>query len=212
MSYEKRSDPSRHFAETPFGIVSTSRNWYHITRERIEEYVPGLLKKHSLEDLILDAEAWVKSPDSTSLILYLILVLLMPGWLAALVSLAWFGFWYQYKSAFVQPILTRVLKLINSDGVMMIGALVVLSYLGINDRYVDAILGFVLYLLFKVGVLRLGWEYLLARTSPPDIPTNDRVLKMLMMRLGYKFGLEVPEMEQMENQIIDLINKQKSGS
>jgi hypothetical protein len=211
MTYERRSDPSQHFVETPLGIVSTSRNWYHTTREAINDFIPGLLKKKSLEEIIIEAEAWVKSPDSTSLLIYLGLSLLLPGWLCAVLALAWFAFWYLNKSAFVKPALSKVFKVLNSDGTMMISSLIVLSYLGIEDQYLSVTLGIALYILFKVGLLRLlaqrWWD-----GAGDGLPLNDRVLKMLLLRYGKKFDLQVPQVEKMEQEIVELMNKRNSDS
>ena len=63
--------------ELPDGITTSEGNWYHITRDGIENYVPGLLKEFPLERIIREADAWVKSSDGLALMLYFFLVYAM---------------------------------------------------------------------------------------------------------------------------------------
>ena len=70
--------------ELPDGITTSNGNWYHITREGIEEYVPGLLKEKPLELIIEEADAWMKSSDGLALMLFFVLVYMsvnpLPRW------------------------------------------------------------------------------------------------------------------------------------
>ncbi|MGK7370731.1 MAG: hypothetical protein ACNS64_11000, partial [Candidatus Halalkalibacterium sp. M3_1C_030] len=89
----------RLFMETKMGIVTRTGEWFHITSDQIEVFVPGLLYKVSLRVLIKDARAWVRSSDSLSLTLLLGMLLYLNPWLAAIATPAFHWLWYNYKSA-----------------------------------------------------------------------------------------------------------------
>ena len=188
------------FVETKLGIVTRNRDWFHITSEHIDEYVPGLLEVISLESLIRDAEAWVRSADSLSLILLLVLLFLVNPWLAALVALAFHWVWYNYKSGFVTIPLRRVLTIVNSDGFLMISAFIGLTLLGVSGNYVAAVIGIVFFFLMKLGLLKMGWN-MLARDYADAITLNDRVLKMVIIKHALREDLATGEVREMENQI-----------
>lgn len=193
----RRSD--QFFVETKVGIVTQNRDWFHTTSDHIEQYVPGLLDAVSLETLIRDAEAWVRSADSLSLTLLLVLLFLINPWLAALTTLAFHWFWYNYKSGFVTRPLGKVLSFINSDGFLMIVAFVALSLLGVGGEYTAAVIGIVFFFIMKLGLLKMGWNSL-AKDYAGSMTLNDRVLKMVIIKHAMHEDVAPAEVQTMEEQ------------
>lgn len=191
------SDPF--FVETKVGIVTQNRDWFHTTSDYIEQYVPGLLDVVSLETLIKDAEAWVRSADSLSLILLLVLLFLVNPWLAAITTLAFHWSWYNYKSGFVTRPIGKVLTFINSDGFLMITAFVALSLLGVGGEYVAAVIGIVFFFIMKLGLLKKGWDTL-AKNQTESMTLNDRVLKMVIIKHAMHVDVAPVEVQSMEEQ------------
>lgn len=178
----KRSLHSTTILETPVSTVTNSGHWFHATRKTIKDYVPGLLKIYSFEELIFKTVVWVDSVDSLSMILYFSLAFLINPWIAALISLLFHFAWYQKKSAFVSLPFTPILSFINKDFFQLLLAAVVLSYMGISGMYAAVGLGFITFFLYKIGLLRRLWDKLENKTSGKKLPLNDRVLKMVLIR------------------------------
>lgn len=208
MFRQESGDPQHQFVETKVGIVTRNRDWFHITSEYIEQFVPGLLDKVSLKKLIGDAEAWVRSADSLSLILVLALLFLINPWLAALISLAFHWFWYNYKSGFVNRPMSRVLGFINSDGFLLTISFVSLSLLGVSGNYIAAIIGIVYFFLMKLRLLKMGWDAL-AKEHTESLTLNDRVLKMIIIKHAIHEDVLPPEVENMEDRIKEIALKLK---
>jgi hypothetical protein len=190
------------FIETELGIVTRNRDWFHITSSHIEQYAPGLLKAVTLETLIRDAEAWIRSTDSLSLLLLLGLLFFVNPWVAVAVALAFHWVWYNYKSGFVTRGVGKLLAFINSDGFIMITAFVALSLLGVSGQTVAAAVGIIFFFLMKLGVLKMGWNAL-AKDYKDTITLNDRVLKMVIIKYAVHEDVAPSEVQDMEQRIKD---------
>lgn len=206
--------------ELPDGITTTNGNWYHITREGIEEYVPGLLKKRPLEYIIKEADAWVKSSDGLALMLFFILVYIsVDPLISTIVSLVFYFFWYFNSSVFVSISATPIAKVLTMDGVvytvsaiLLIGITVndLIAGMGISVEFSALWYGIALFFLFKVGLLRLAVQYIRGKFfGKPKVPKQDRILNMLLIRYGMKYGVLTGKVEDMEKELIRMANYHK---
>lgn len=206
--------------ELPDGITTTNGNWYHITREGIEEYVPGLLKKRPLEHIIKEADAWVKSSDGLALMLFFILAYMsVDPLIAALISVAFYFIWYFNSSVFVNVTATPIAKILNMDGVvytvsgiLLIGITVndLISGMGITVEFSALWYGIALFFLYKVGLLSLAIQYIRDKYfGKPKVPKQDRILNMLLIRYGMKYGILTGKVEEMEKELIRVANYHK---
>ena len=198
--------------ETPFSTVTSNGHWFHATRESVREYVPGLMKKYSFEELISRAVTWIDSADSLAMFLYFALAYLTSPWIAAIVALLFHYFWYHQKSAFVTIVFTPVLKLLNRDFIQLLVAAVALSFMGIWGMYTALVIGIVYFFLFKIGLLRRLWDRLQSSGRSDKLPLNDRVLKMVLIRYSLYENVPPKEIEKMDHQVQKAIierNKKK---
>ena len=126
--------------ELPNGITTSNGNWYHITSEGIENYVPGLLNNYPLKRIIQEADAWVKSSDGFALMLFFILAFFgVTPLLATAISMGFYFFWYFNTSVFVNVTSTPIAKILNKDGVVY--AVSALFLIGISINEITAGLG-----------------------------------------------------------------------
>lgn len=202
------------------GITTSNGNWYHITREGIEEYVPGLLKKRPLEYIIQEADAWVKSSDGLALMLYFILVYVSVNpLLATLISLCFYFLWYFNTGVFVNVTATPIAKILNKDGVVYtVSALCLIGItmkdftggIGINIDFSALWYGLGLFFLYKVGLLDLAIQFVQSKYfGKPKVPKQDRILNMLLIRYGMKHGILTGKVAEMENELIRVTNYHK---
>ncbi len=195
------------FMETKLGIVTRTGEWFHITSDLIDEYVPGLLDKVSLHVLIKDARAWVRSSDSLSLTLLLGMLLYLNPWVSAIATLAFHWLWYNYKSGLANRWLGRVFSLMNTDGYQMIVALVVLSLLGVWGEYLALGIGIAFFFLLRLSLLNKLWDRL---TSNKALSLNDRMLKMLIVKYAMSENRAPSEVQNMEKDLADAALKIKN--
>ncbi len=198
------------FLETQLGIVTRTGDWFHTNANQIEEFVPGLLDKRPLDKLVEEAIAWVRSADSLSLTILLVLLLVVHPILAAVIAVAFHFFWYRSKSAFVTIFLGKVLKLMNTDGYLLITSLVIISALGMNGQYLAVGVGLVFFFLMKLGLLKSLWDKL-DKGVDKKLSLNDRVFKMILIKYGMYYNLAPKEVEQMENKFVEMATSRKEG-
>lgn len=206
--------------ELPDGITTSNGNWYHITREGIEKYVPGLLDKRPLEYIIQEADAWVKSSDGLALMLYFLLVYVsVSPFLATIISLVFYFLWYFNTGVFVNVTATPIAKILNKDGVIYtISALCLIgitmqefiSGLGITVEFSALWYGLLLFFLYKVGLLNLAIQFVKSKYfGKAKVPKQDRILNMLLIRYGMKHGILTGKVADMENELIRVMNYHK---
>lgn len=204
---KSRRSHSQNILETPVSTVTSGGHWFHATRETIKDYVPGLLDKYDFETLIKKAVTWIDSADSLALILYFGLAFLINPWIAAGIALGFHAFWYHKKSAFVNIVMTPVLSFFNRDFFQLLLAALVLSYMGMTGMYTAVVLGIIFFFLFKVGLLRRGWDKLQDNKSGKKLPLNDRVLKMVLIRYSIYQNMPPKEVERLDRHVQDAVIK-----
>ncbi|MDZ7690132.1 MAG: hypothetical protein U5K69_03075 [Balneolaceae bacterium] len=210
MKHQRRV-PHRLFAETQAGIVTRYGDWFHTNGEQIEEFIPGLLEEVDLPELVKAAQAWVKSADSLAMIMLLVLLILVNPIIAILLTIVFHGFWYFYKSSFVVVSLNKPLEYLYKDGTQLLVSLVLISYLGLMGQYLAAGIGLLFFFIFKLGLLRKLWDMIYRSAKKEDeLPLNDRVMKMVLVKYSINEDLAPDEIQQMEDQIRDLVTRRKS--
>jgi len=221
MENFKRGRNEWQMLELPDGITTSEGNWYHITREGIENYVPGLLKEYSLENIIEEADAWVKSANGLALMLYFILVYASLNSLVATgISLVFYFAWYFNTSVFVNVIATPVTKVLNKDGVVytlsaifLIGMTFndVISEYGIIIEFSAVWYGLALFFLYKVGLLKMLVDFVRSKfVATKKVLRQDRILNMLLIRYGMKTGSLTGKVQEMEKELIRVANYHKT--
>jgi len=198
------------YIETKLGIITRTGDWFHITAKQIEKFVPGLLEKRSLDKLVEEANAWVRSADSISLTILLVLLFFVHPVLAAVIATGVHFFWYRFKSGFVTIYLGKILKLMNTDGYLLITSLVVISAVGMNGQYLAAGIGLLFFFLMKLGLLKQLWDNI-DKGVEKKLSLNDRVFKMILVKYGMHYGLAPSQVEQMEDKFVELATSRKKG-
>jgi hypothetical protein len=206
----RKSRSDNLFLETQLGIITRTGDWFHITADQIEKFIPGLLEERPLDQLVEEAVAWVRSADSLALTILLVLLLVVHPVIAAAIAVAFHFFWYRSKSAFVTIYLGKVLKLLNSDGYLLITSLVIISAVGMNGQYLAAGIGLVFFFLMKLGLLKRLWDKI-DEGVEKKLSLNDRVFKMVLVKYGMYYNLPPTEVQQMEDKFVDLATSRKKG-
>lgn len=202
----RRSDSL--FLETQLGIVTRTGDWFHTNRKHIKEFVPGLLKERTLQQLVEEAIAWVRSADSLALTLLLGLLFVIHPVFAAVIAIAFHFFWYRTKSSFVTVYLGKLLKLLNTDGYLLVSSLVVLSFMGMDGRYLSVGIGLLFFFLMKLGLLKMLWDKL-EQDDPEGLSLNDRVFKMILVKYAMHFGKSPNQVKDMEETFVELATSQR---
>ncbi len=201
--------PDAHFIETPRGIFTSAGNWFHITKAALEKYAPGLLEIHPLDKLIKKAEVWIRSADNIGIILFMMLLYSLGTWPALLITLFFVPVWHINKSSVINLPTTGLLTVIDKEIVVVIVAMLVLSWMGITGEYLSVFLGIVIFCVLKFGWFRFLVEWSYGNLFRGTLLLNDRVLKMIILNYAIRENIPVKEVDAMEKEILSLIGKQQ---
>jgi hypothetical protein len=199
---------SSEFVETPAGIFTRNGNWYYITSGLIKGISPELLSYKSLDDLVSDAEIWVKSTDAVTVLVFILLIQIIPMPLALITSLGVLYLWQVSKSALVGSYSTSILKVLTNDGFILMTSVASISYLGIQQQYYEMFTALVFFLVFRFGWLRKLFDTFYQKRSG-SITLNDRVMKMVVIKSAIQHRVEIPGLRSMEQQILDAMTNHK---
>jgi len=197
------------YLETQMGIVTRYGDWFHTTSEHINRFVPGLLEKKSLDELVAEANAWVRSADSLAMTILLVLLLFVHPVLAAVIAVAFHFFWYRTKSAFVTIYMGKLLKFLNTDGYLLVTSLIIISAVGMSGQYLAAGLGLLFFFVMKLGLLKRLWDKI-DEGVEKELTLNDRVFKMILIKYGIHFDLAPAEVQEMEDTFQKLATSRKA--
>lgn len=189
--------------ESPISTITSAGHWFFATRKSVEEYVPGILKKLTFEELIRKAVIWIDSADSLAMLLYFLLAFTVTPWIAIVGTFVFHVWWYFSKSAFVNITLTPVLNVLGNDFIQLLVAGVALSFMGMSGMYLLLAFGVLYFFLFKIGILRRLWDKL--DNNRDKLPLNDRVLKMLLIRYSIHEDIAPEEIKRLEKHVQDAV-------
>lgn len=193
--------------ESPVSTISSAGHWFFATRKTVEQYIPGILKKHTFESLIHKSILWIDSTDSIAMLLYFALAFTINPWIAAAITLGFHIWWYFKKSAFVSLSLLPVLRVVHNEFVQLLTAGLLLSLMGINGMYLALFFGVIFFFLFKIGLLRRFWDRFDKKKANDKLPLNDRVLKMLLVKYSMKENIAPQEVQRLEKHVQDAVIK-----
>lgn len=199
---------SSEFVETPAGIFTRNGNWYYVTSDHIDQIAPGLTNIISTDTLVDNAEIWIKSTDAVSLIVFIITIQLLPVSIAAILSLIFLMVWHLSKSAMISMWLTSLLKIITNDVLVLVVAVISISYLGIEGDYQGVLIGLLFFMIFRFGWARKLFDSFYTKYHQ-SISLNDRVMKMLIIKTAIANHVPVPGIQRMEQNILDLMIRHK---
>jgi hypothetical protein len=206
--------------ELPGGFRTSFGNWYTMTREGLESYVPGLLKRYSLEHLVRVADDWLRSREQFPVLVFMLLVYSpLPELLSLVLGLSFYVFWRTQLSALIYPWAHPAIQWICEDALLYGVFIVGLAYdsvapvgwgqLGLSSLEITTLVGS--FLIIKTGLAAMAFHFLHTRFSKKDTTAiSDRILNMVLIRYGYKEGLLTGNLKVMQDEFIRLANYHKT--
>lgn len=197
------------YVETPAGIFTRNGNWYYMTSELIRKLSPEVLVRKSLDEIVKDSEIWVRSSDSIAVWTFILLIHFVPVSLAFFTAIGVLYLWHLGKSALINKPLTMVVQFLSTETVVLIASVASISYLGVSGLYSDLFLSLLFFLVLRFGWLRKLFDNFYQNKSG-SMTLNDRVMKMVVVKIAISNRLEVPGLRAMEQELIDAMTRNKS--
>lgn len=207
MRKQSLRQPGAAFIETPIGIFTPAGNWFHTSTEAIERFVPGLLRKKPLNELIRDAEVWVRSADNISILLLLVLLLTTTLLTTITVLVIFLPLWHIAKSAAYSRLVTVFLRLIDIEIVLLLLAVGPLSWLGMTGQYPELLTGLAGFIILKFGLYRRLTDYFYTTFNGDAPPLNDKLFRMVLAKQALAHGIQTSEIGEMDKTMREFITK-----
>lgn len=196
--------------EMEIGITTSRGNWYRITREGINKYVPGLLDEVSLEKIIKTADDWLESGNGLALVLYFVLSLSgIDPYVSAAIGLVFYQICYWNVTAISFLFLNPLIRILNNDGVLYVSAGLVFFYFSYTSQFTALWIGVVLFFLLKVRILGLITDWLSDNFIISKVPRTDRLLNMILIRYGMKEGMLTGDIQEKQDELLRIANYHK---
>jgi hypothetical protein len=193
------SKPGFHHIDTPNGLFTAAGFWFATRPSVIESLVPGLLAVEPLDDLLQQAERWIRSSEGLALWVFLGLLLAQNVFWAATVSIIVYVAWYFLRSAVATPVLDPLVKGLTFDAPVLLASVAVISWVGHSGRTADALIGLGWFFTYRFGWLRMLLDRWHNASRP--LPVNDRILRMLLFRSAIRNGITPKPLQTMKDDI-----------
>ncbi len=191
--------------ETPNGLFTASGFWFRTTFAGIDDFAPGLRSRIDIHNVVRDTETWIRSFESIGLWSFMISILFLSVYPSALIALILSLGWYFLRSAAIHPSVTPFIKPFTMDASVFLATVFVISYVGNSGRTLDAVIGLAFFLIFRFGWLRKildKWH-----DSVRPISMNDRLLRMMLLRLAIRHDIPIASVQTMRNDLIEAFQK-----
>lgn len=206
------ADPT--FVATPYGIGTDGGNWYHATREMLDAYAGAVFDHQPLGTLLRRADQWLDAPRTLTLwLLPALLLALPPGWAAA-ASAGGYVLLRILAPSVPHPVAARVIGWMRPAAVQGAYYVFTLSIVAAGEAFAALGIGLAGFVLLRWGLVDRALspvlEPILRQFYPLPIP--DQVLRGLIVRTALKHRLELPQLDEMAHEMMEMFGDSPDGS
>jgi hypothetical protein len=192
------------YIDTPYGILTASGRWYHVTEADLREYAGQVFEHVSLETLLDWSDAWLQSARTLTLWALPVLLWLLPPLPAAASALGLYVGWKTFSPSVVHPVAVRLVRWLQPVVLQGLYYVLTLSLLAASGAQVATLVGLAAFLLFRFGAFRWAFRPALQpleRLLYP-LPVPDQVLRGLIIRVALRHRLRLAQLDHMTREII----------
>ncbi len=193
-----------YYVETPAGIFTASGNWYHTTESDLQRFAAPLLEHEPLLKLLQSADRWVRAPQTVTIWIFPLLLLLMPILPAVAAALLVF-----FLLALFTPTITSfrpsfVLHLMDLIGLQFALYLIILTYLALYPDVAAVVAGLSVFIVLRWRLLDALLAPLVASVQRKlyALPAPDQILRALLLKGALVRGVTLPQFKDMEDHMI----------
>jgi hypothetical protein len=194
----------------PAGIFTADGVWFHTSESALREFAGEVIEQIGMGKLLMTAGAWLRSADTVGALSLALFLLIMHPVVAVLLAFAIYITWDVLSPSFAFILLVRAVRALSGAAFQGVLFVIVLSWLGMNDQVLGAILGLVCFVLLRWGLARNAVSRLEERYAGGDmIPKADRVLRGLLIRHALALGITLPPTAVLEERILEIWSRGK---
>lgn len=202
------------YVDTPYGIFTAEGVWFHIREKALREYAASILDEVSLEQLLQWAALWMRSSQVIVLWALPVALWFMSPLPAAALALVLFVGWKVLSPSAVSEIAVRVVDVLDTVVVQGLYYVFVLSILAAQERYGALAVGLIGFILLRWGLVKRAvtplLQPLLRRLYV--LPLSDQVLRAFIVRIALNRRRSIPQLDEMQQEILDTWNYRNDQS
>ncbi len=195
------------------GILSPRGYWYGVTIEDLFDYAELVFEFVPMARLIEYAERWIESARTLTIWALPVLLLTLSPLQAALAGLGLYLVWESFSPAMVSLALVKVFRVLDHVYLQGIYYVFTMSVLAASGRMTAMWVGLAGFVLFRVGIVGLLVAHVTSRIHEAlfALPLPDQVLRAFIHRAALKYRVALPQLERMEEKILQAWTRKKGG-
>lgn len=208
MERPRLQDDDAGYVDTPYGIFTAEGIWFHIREEGLRKYASALLDDISLEELLQRAALWMRSPQIITLWMLPVALWFLPPVAAALLVPGLFMTWRVLSPSVVSEVATQIADWLDIAVVQGLFYVFVLSALAAQGRYAALTVGLVGFVLLRWGLIERALKPLVQPLIDAlyTLPLPDQILRAFIIRMALNRRLPLPQLDAMQQDILDTWN------
>ena len=197
------------YVDTPRGIFTAGGIWFGTREADLKEYAGELLEKAPLDFLIRQTELWLRFPQTVSLWLIPLLLFSLGIPETVLIVLSTYLVLESTGALLVNRLFSPFLRFMDHVGVQAGLYIITLSVLGASGFHMGVITGLLGFILFRWGLIEKLFKVLFQwfRQKFYPLPYPDQILKSLMIRYALYHRIDLPQLAEMEGDILRRLNR-----
>jgi len=195
------------FVDTPRGIFTSGGIWFRTREASLREYAGGVLDHVPLPRLLGMAETWLRSGET--LVLWLLPALLFEPVSGVFITLVLYAIWKALLPVLVTRSEIKVFSRLDHVFLQAAYYIIVLSLYGMSGRPAAVWIGLAGFILVRWQLLPRLFDLILQPVWRwmYKAPLADQVMHALIVRMALKYNVRLRDLDLMEAQIRDTLNR-----
>ena len=197
------------FVDTPKGIFTASGVWFRTREASLHDYAGAVFDREPLARLLTQAEVWLRSAQTLVLWLLPLFLFMISPLQAVLAALVIYVGWESLGPSFVSRALLGVVRLLDRVLLQAVYYVLILSVLASQQQFAALWVGLGGFILLRWGLVRwvtrpvIRWIW----STLYRMPVPDHVLRALIVRAALKHRVSLPELDRIEQEILDNLKR-----
>lgn len=203
----RRSLPT--FVDTPKGIFTDSGIWFQTREAWLRQYAGAVFDHKPVEYFLMQAQIWLRSPQTLTLWLLPVLLFTISPLQASLAALVVYVGWRSLSPSFVSRMILPLVRMLDLVGLQAVYYIVAMTLAARNEQYVVLAVGLGGFILLRWGIIRVATEPVVRRiwSTLYRMPVPDHILRAFIVRAALAHRIKIPDFAPIEAAIVEHLKK-----
>ena len=202
-----------YWAQSPDGIVTIDGGRFHTSEEDLRAFAPDVVDRYGVELLLKMASTWARLPATKGLLVLIALLPYAAIWQAATAAILVWLFGSVVSPSTIFLVFIRPLSWVSHPVVQGLLYVLVLSLLAAQGNLAAVGVGLAGFIVFRWALLDRVFGGVVAALRKPlsPLPSQDAILRNLIVRAALKHGYPVGGTDVMQRRILEIMHYRRSS-